>query len=115
MEADTAEEAYAVAREAGFQGSTEDLQKAIQEELLKSSADELSDAELEAVVVGGLHGPEVAVEAQRRAGVVDADDERAAVGVQESGKGLRRHLLHLVVLGSRVEVHPRRGLELHPV
>ena len=52
MEADTAEEAYVVAREAGFQGSTEDLQKAIQEELLKSSADELSDAELEAVVGG---------------------------------------------------------------
>ncbi len=54
MEADTAEEAYAVAREAGFQGSTEDFQKMVQDELAKSSVNELTDKDLEAVAGGGM-------------------------------------------------------------
>ena len=54
MEADTAEEAYVVAREAGFQGSTEDFQKMVQDELAKSSVNELTDKDLEAVAGGGM-------------------------------------------------------------
>ena len=54
MEADTAEEAYAAAREAGFQGSAEDFQKMVQDELAKSSVNELTDKDLEAVAGGGM-------------------------------------------------------------
>ena len=54
MEADTAEEAYVVAREAGFQGSTEDFQQMVQDELAKSSVNELTDKDLEAVAGGGM-------------------------------------------------------------
>ena len=54
MEADTAEKAYAAAREAGFQGSAEDFQKMVQDELAKSSVNELTDKDLEAVAGGGM-------------------------------------------------------------
>ena len=54
MEADTAEEAYAAAREAGFQGSAEDFKKMVQDELAKSSVNELTDKDLEAVAGGGM-------------------------------------------------------------
>lgn len=54
MEADTAEKAYASAREAGFQGSAEDFKKMVQDELAKSSVNELTDKDLEAVAGGGM-------------------------------------------------------------
>ena len=94
MEADTAEEAYVVAREAGFQGSTEDFQKMVQDELAKSSVNELTDKDLEAVAGGGMDkekwrsmwrkfGPKMMEQMKEKQGVTEElkmQDQMAWVG-----------------------------------
>lgn len=66
----------------------------------------------EAVGVRWLDERGVVAQAERPALVVDADEERAAVGVEEPGDRLHDGVLHPLVLDPVAQVPSRRGLEL---